>query len=171
MVKKLPGFTLIELLVAVTIAAILAAVSYSVFKGAQATVRDGQRISEINLIARSIEASKDYATGKYRYTLIDLSRDFPQRSPLTDPLGIPYCVMTDPPANSTSGFWDRILHNQWQDSFYNCSVTYPYVALSTSITQELDPNRLAYSAGVQRWKLCARMERAAQPYCVSSLTR
>src|SRR5258708_6151154 len=59
------GFTLVELLVAIAIIAILAVIGLTVFTGLQRSARDAQRRSDVEAIAKALEANYNTATGEY----------------------------------------------------------------------------------------------------------
>lgn len=56
-VNNSSGFTLVELMVVVTILAILSVVGFGVFTGAQKNARDGRRMSDVDAIAKLLEAN------------------------------------------------------------------------------------------------------------------
>ncbi len=90
-VKNPQGFTLIELMVVVVIIAILAVIGASVFGNVQARARDGKRRAEITAIGKSMEASKDPAGTTYKYTNIELAKDFPAGIPVDPTAAMSYC--------------------------------------------------------------------------------
>lgn len=59
------GFTLIELLVVITILAILAALVFTSYEGAQKSARDGQRKSDLNQYRAALENYALNNSGKY----------------------------------------------------------------------------------------------------------
>ena len=59
------GFTLVELLVAIAIIAILAVIGLTVFTGLQRGARDAQRRSDVEAIAKSLEANYNTNTAVY----------------------------------------------------------------------------------------------------------
>ena len=151
------GFTLIELMVVIAIIAILAVIGATVFAGAQGSARDGSRRSEISSLAKSIEASKDYASGSYTYTTADAGRDFPKGVPTDPSSGNVYCVdantTTARPADATA---------KWTTA---CPTNYSPLATSLATGGEL-------AAGTAKsFTICASLERAAAPFCISSLTQ
>lgn len=153
------GFTLIELMVVIAIIAILAVIGATVFAGAQAQARDGERRSEITSLAKSIEASKDFNTGNYVYNTTQANSDFPQGIP-TDPSSPrPYCVdglaTTTPPTNPAT----------WTTT---CPTGYTELVASMNATTGVE---LGSNNGMKSFTLCAALERSTTPYCVTSLTR
>ncbi len=69
MKKSLPfskGFTLIELLVVIAIIGILATIGFSVYSGAQKSVRDARRKSDVKAIAAALEQNYDPVKNKYK---------------------------------------------------------------------------------------------------------
>jgi prepilin-type N-terminal cleavage/methylation domain-containing protein len=170
--KNTEGFTLIELMIVISIIAVLSVVALGIFNGAQAAGRDTRRRLEIGAIAKNIESTKDPATGKYQYTNLLAAADYPTAFPAnfpTDPGKYQYCIKTSTavptstpaaPTDNTGGWqavtcptgsnWDKIT-----DSITGAPITSP-----------------AISAGlVTSWTVCASLERAAKPFCVSSLTQ
>lgn len=59
------GFTLVELLVVVSIIAILAVVGMTIFTGVQSRARNARRQSDIQAIAKALEANKTPGTTVY----------------------------------------------------------------------------------------------------------
>jgi prepilin-type N-terminal cleavage/methylation domain-containing protein len=54
------GFTLIEILVVISIVAVLTAIGFIGYTGVQRSARDGERITEVNEIAKAIELTKSF---------------------------------------------------------------------------------------------------------------
>ncbi len=165
MKKFLPtskGFTLIELMVVIAIIAILAVVGFTVFSGAQGQARDGVRRSEIDGLAKSIETSKDPATGIYAYTVADFNKDFPTNKPHDPTSARSYCIATDasttpaPPAVATT--------NAATGCPTGGGATYTVINTTT-------PTGIPLPASTTSWTLCASLERGATPFCIQSLQR
>lgn len=163
---KSSGFTLIELLVVIAIIAILGAISISVFSGAQGSAKDGQRRSEINSIAKSIEASKDFVSNKYKWDATTAGADFPKGIPYNGPKGSasePYCIKTD--TNATPSAPVGMTTNT-----FAATCNDGYATLTTSVATTTTNNLGATTPDVTSWTLCTRLERSSKPYCISSLT-
>lgn len=157
------GFTLVELLVVISIIAILATISITVFSAAQGNARDGKRRSEISSIAKSIEASKDFTTNLYKYDTTTLGNDFPQNTP-SDPL---YCVLakqaSNPPAVS-----DTVPPTKPNAAYVTC----PQLGYTINDQLTVAIGRSAFKDGnIASWTICANLERSNTPFCVSSLTK
>ncbi|KKR81248.1 MAG: Fimbrial protein pilin [Candidatus Daviesbacteria bacterium GW2011_GWA1_41_61] len=152
--KATQGFTLIELLVVVSIIAILAVVSLSLFGNAQKVARDGVRRAEINAIAKSFESSRDIPNATYQYNTTYYNNDFGNSNP-ADPLGTRnYCIginTTDttppaPPAAWTSGCPAAPFNNAFSDTW-------------------------TMAAGTRSWTACASLEATTTPFCIKSIIR
>lgn len=160
-----PGFTLLEVLVVVAIIAVLGGISTTIFLGAQSSSKDGQRRSEISSLAKSIEAAKDYASSppKYTYNTDTAGKDFPKGIPYSGPKGAssePYCIRT----NTLTA--ESPVEMTINTPGAACSNNYKTLQESISSTTSGDMG----AGDVIAWTLCARMERADSPYCISSLT-
>ncbi len=158
---KSKGFTLVELLVVISIIAILATISVTVFSAAQGGARDGKRRSEISSIAKAIESAKDYSTGLYKYDATAFGNDFPQNAPSD----VRYCISwrtgtgnTAPPTAPTADY----------------ATTCP-----TMVGEDVDAHAVfssaigvaAFTGGtVTSWTICTSLERTT-PFCVKSLTK
>ncbi len=157
--SKNAGFTLVELLVVISIIAILATISVTVFSAAQGSARDGKRRSEISSIAKSIESAKDYSTGLYKYDATALGNDFPQNAPSD----VRYCLSwrtgtgnTTPPTAPTTDYASTCpnMANQIGGETFSSAI-----------------GNTAFTGGtVTSWTICSSLERAT-PTCVSSLTK
>jgi prepilin-type N-terminal cleavage/methylation domain-containing protein len=154
---SLLGFTLIELMIVISIIAVLSMFAVSIYNGSQAGARDARRRIEIAAIAKNIEAAKDPANGKYLYNSILIDLDYPPANSQLphDPGKYVYCIKTEtdpsnpPPAVPTN----------WQSS--NCPTVDGYNEITLSPIADI-------TSSVRSWTLCASLERASQPYCVTS---
>ena len=81
--KKSRGFTLVELMVAISIVAVLATISFSLFQNTQSTARDGKRRADVDAIAVALETHFDASAGMY--SAVDWSW-FSDKIPPVDPL-------------------------------------------------------------------------------------
>lgn len=63
------GFTLVELMVVISIVAVLATISFTLFQSTQASARDAKRRMDIDAVANSLEIHYDPATGTYPVSL------------------------------------------------------------------------------------------------------
>ena len=168
------GFTLVELLVVVAIIAILGAIGVSVFSGARQSANDGRRKSEIKSIADAIEASKDYSTRTYKYTLADANKDFPRGIPDDPTVSRSYCIAV----NNTSPYTAIASPSaNWTGA---CNLAQPtgagtnFLSFSTGINNALNtdaPTLGLDDGGIRAWVICASLERGSSPYCLSSLER
>lgn len=156
------GFTLIELLVVISIIAILATISITVFAGAQASARDGKRISEINSIAKSIESSKNYVTGMYTYNSTTFGDDFPKNAPADDN----YCVGTK--VNAVAPFTPPVPPATYPAS--GCPVMTGGTVVNGAFSTSYTSGGLSLGTATS-WTVCAKLERTTVPYCVFSLTK
>ncbi|KKS11776.1 hypothetical protein A2617_02100 [Candidatus Daviesbacteria bacterium RIFOXYD1_FULL_41_10] len=182
------GFTLIELLVVITIIVILSTIGVAVYSAAQATARDGARRAEVDQIAKAIETSRDLASGVYRYDLTMAAADFP-RNPPADPIPkdpLNHSDTNDMPKyiiwTSSSSMGDRFLFFDysavdsnlidWQNTVFpkpNSSVPGYWNSIPSIIN--CDNEETCLNRGlIKSWKICARMERDTEPYCVQSLS-
>lgn len=166
------GFTLIELLVVIAIIAILAVIGISVYSGAQGNARDARRRAEITQIAHSIETSKDFTTGLYKWDTTVSGNDFPKGVP-TDPSSpVLYCIATDtvvtiPPTAPTTN-WTTATCGTFTVGTGGTMVT---ADLATSIAAGAPAAGKIGNGSIKAWTLCAAMERSATPFCVTSLTK
>ena len=158
---KSKGFTLIELLVVISIIAILATISISVFSTAQRSARDGKRLADLDTIARSLEASKDYTSGDY-YN--NLSADFPKGVPSDPTSGKLYCLYyttaTAPiPTLAASVSWTIACPIPTPTGVTNAGLATPF------------PTPAVAGSGVKNWMICASKENPNVPICQNSLQR
>lgn len=168
----LRGFTLVELLVVISIIAILASVSAVVYSSAQATTRDSNRRMEILAIAKMIEFSRNPLTGIYSYNATQFLADFPT-GPYKDSKGNDYCL-----AERTTISIPGAMNSSQNDLTESCSLNNSdYIPLQANggVIDEFggdSGNRLhSVIPTIKAWTLCARMERATSPFCVSSIGR
>lgn len=165
------GFTLIELLVTITIIAILAAISVSIYATAQANARDGRRRSELNSIAESIESARNMKVALYKYSDADFNNDFTNEPrPYVDPANYPYCIVintfsTTPPSGPAD------LTGWVATSSANLKGTCPSVAQIQILKDSLDTSGGLELGTALSWTLCSYMERQSTPYCIKSLAR
>lgn len=146
---KQKGFTLVELLVVMVVITVLIGISISVFSNVQSSARDAERKAEIDSIAKSLEATKNYSTGLYSNGLLN---DFPDGIPI-DPDGPTkkYCIKTldslgtniDNPAS-----WSEGCNSGWYDVVATLD-------LSTA----------------KKWKVCASLESSDTVFCRESTAR
>lgn len=162
MLKNIKGFTLIELLVVIAIIGILSTIAVTSFATVQQSARDGKRRSEIDGLAKSIEASRDPVNSTYIYNSTNVSNDYPSGLP-EDPLGAAsrtYCVAvgstTTPPS----------LPAVWTTSA--CPTTpVAYSTLSSAVA-----GSGILTTAVKSWTICASLEKpGAGVFCKTSLAR
>lgn len=158
-IKSPKGFTLIEIVIAITIVAILSVIGLTSFNAVQGGSRDARRKQELDLLAKTLESSKNHSAGTYTYTTAQANIDFADKIP-TDPNSANgYCVATAtgtaPPAVATTR------------TATGCpSGGSTYGLFTTSIGAS---GGLAVGTA-KSWTLCVNLERNTTPYCVSSAT-
>ena len=157
---KSKGFTLIELLVVISIIAILATISISVFSTAQRSARDGKRLADLDTTARTLEASKDYTSGDY-YN--NLSADFPKGVPSDPTSGKSYCLyyslaLTPVPTLGVGTSW-------------TAACPTPGVGVTNAGLATPFPTPAVAGSGVKNWMICASKENPNVPICQNSLQK
>lgn len=166
---KNKGFTLIELLVVVSIIAILSVIGLAVYANAQKNTKDGIRRVEINSLAKSIESNKDPTTSNYNYTGAAFNNDYPTnkpRDPFKNASKSQYCVKTDSAVISDPLSWAETSV---------CPTGFVYIISelgnynTDSVPASSTYNALNVAAGVRYWKICARLEITAIPFCQGNL--
>lgn len=158
-IRTKQGFTLVELLVVITILAILGMIALSVFSNAQKQARDAKRKSDIDAIAKSLEASRDFSTAAGLY-FNKLGSDFPGGAPSDS--GVPkYCVSTDTTAFSEIA----------SPTFANWIATSACPTSPTGWNNQVSDSVPSTSTGFKSWKVCARLEAKDVLHCKGSAAR
>jgi prepilin-type N-terminal cleavage/methylation domain-containing protein len=172
------GFTLIELLVAVSIVAILGVIALGVFGGVQGGARDSRRREELHSLAKNIESTYNPATGYYKYTTVQSSKDYPDTGVVgaglpIDPSGYPYCIKAESsttapssPTFNASTTWTTSACPTTDNG--GVAVT-GWLTLSASVTGGTVANEISDDSVAKSWTLCARLERGSAPYCIKNL--
>lgn len=165
------GFSLVELMVVISIIAILAVIGFSIFTGAQAQARDGRRRAELDALAKSLETGFDANTRVYTYTQATFNADFSITTTRPIDPQAPtrqYCIATDTASSTPPG----VAANNVASTTTGCATGAPagvtYVVIAPNATS---PTGIPLPGSTDSWTLCAGMERATAPFCISSLQR
>ncbi|MDO8429117.1 MAG: prepilin-type N-terminal cleavage/methylation domain-containing protein [Candidatus Daviesbacteria bacterium] len=175
-INQTQGFSLVELLVVITIIAILGTIGISVYSGAQDSAKDGKRRAEIQSIAKSIEAAKNYETGKYFYDKTTFTSDFPKALPDDPNLVWDYCIAVSTkagsyPADATAWAVTNACPTVPLATYFSIqSVVVAKGAVGSVAAADVD----LQDGTVTSWKLCARLARSSGTgdwYCDKSLNK
>jgi prepilin-type N-terminal cleavage/methylation domain-containing protein len=160
---KPQGFTLVELLVVVSIIAILAVVGMTILTGVQARARDARRQSDIQAIAKALEANRP--AGANFYPVIAATW-FGGGTPPTEPVG--YAPQYTIVYNSTAGTAvTKPLIASWALTAANPTVS---GVTATTVAAGV-PSTCVPSTGancIYNFQVCARLESGPDIFCVPS---